>query len=163
MFAVGQRDTATFMPSRPARMLMGSASTVTTVSTNRLRLLASCTLAASSSCSSDALLQAPKSRSTTENSSVESRSSCTSSAPIQVGGCCSKRNKAAGSGPTAAAAAPATAALHAQPGPLVVGRPASNSSSMPSMRWVTPRTMSTSPAAWVRISCSSSATLERGV
>ena len=42
----------TFMPSKPARMLMGSASTVTTVSTNRLRLLASCTLAASSSCSS---------------------------------------------------------------------------------------------------------------
>jgi hypothetical protein len=44
-----QRDPPTFMPSRPAMMLIGSANTVTTVSTNRLWLLASLASAAISS------------------------------------------------------------------------------------------------------------------
>ena len=89
----------TFMPNRPARMLIGRASTVTMVSTNRLRLLSSLTLAAISSCSS--LMRSCSdcmSRSTTENSSVAARSSCTSAAAIQPGGFCSRRNSAAGSG-----------------------------------------------------------------
>ena len=42
----------TFMPSMPAMILIGKASTVTMVSTNRLRLFSSLTLAAISSCSS---------------------------------------------------------------------------------------------------------------
>ena len=142
---------------------MGRASTVTTVSTNRLRLLASCTLAAISSCSS--LMRSCRpcmSRSTTENSSVESRSSCASSAPIQAGGCCSRRNSAAGSGASSRCSRTSRRRSTPSRARLWSRRPASSASSTSSMRWVTPRTMSTRPDACVRISSASSATLEHG-
>ena len=143
---------------------MGRASTVTTVSTNRLRPLSSFTLAAISSCSS--LMRScseDMSRSTTENSSVDWRSSCTSFSSIQSGGCCSSRNSAAGSGASRRCSRTSRRRISPRRARRCSSLPASSSSSVWSTRRVTPRTISTSTSACARIRCSSSAVLERKI
>ena len=114
------------MPSMPAMILIGKASTVTMVSTNRLRLFSSLTLAAISSCSS--LMRSCKddiSLSTTENSSVDWRSSRLSSSDTHEGGRCSRRNRAAGSGASRRCSRTSTRRMAPRSSRLGTRRPAS--------------------------------------
>ncbi|MCY1435976.1 hypothetical protein D9M71_520900 [compost metagenome] len=119
------------MPKKPAMMLIGSASTVTTVRVNSVRLVCSLMLAAISSCNS--LIRSPsavRSLMISANSSVDLRSSFTSSFCSHCGGRLSRRSNEPGSSASSRCKRTSTRRLAPSSARLVDSREDSNWSSI---------------------------------
>ena len=141
----------TFMPKKPATMLIGRASTVTMVRVKRMRLFCSLSLAAISSCSS--LIRSPRavrSLITRENSSVASRNSRRSASCSHSGGRLSRRSSEPGSSASRRCRRTSTRRMAPRSARLAERRRASSWSSMRSTATLVSRTIWVSTSPWSR-------------